>query len=384
MPRTAALIVAGGTGTRFGAGLPKQYCPLGGTPILRRTMQAFRACPAVSSLQVVIGAGHAPHYAMVVSSLPLPPPIVGGATRQDSVRRGLEALANSRPEFVLIHDAARPLVSQRLIEAVIAALEAGAEAAVPLLPVSDSLRKREADSVGPAIPREGLCRAQTPQGFVYRAIREAHERFAGSNASDDIALAERAGKTIVAVPGEEANIKITTASDMAFAERLIAGSTETRVGTGFDVHRFTNGDHLWLCGVPIPHDRGLEGHSDADAGLHALTDAILGALAAGDIGQHFPPSEERWRGAPSRLFLQHAAELVRQRGAAILHCDITIICEQPKIGPHREAMRASVAEMLGLDVSRVSVKATTTEGLGFSGRGEGLAAQAVATIRLPA
>jgi len=384
MPSVAVLIVAGGTGTRFSADLPKQYCRLGGTPILRRAIQAFRASPAVSPLQVVIGTGHEDHYAEAVSDLPLPPPIIGGATRQDSVRRGLQALAPSSPKFVLIHDAARPLVSPELIEAVIAALEGGAEAAVPLLAVSDSLRRWEANSVGPAIPREGVCRAQTPQGFVYRAIREAHERFAGSNASDDIALAERAGMKLVAVPGGEANIKVTTASDLSFAERLIAGSGETRVGTGFDVHRFTVGDHLWLCGVRIAHDRGLEGHSDADAGLHALTDAILGASAAGDIGQHFPPSEERWRGALSRLFLQHAAELLRERGGTLLHCDVTIICERPKIGPHREAMRASVAEMLSLDVSRVSIKATTTEGLGFTGRGEGLAAQAVATIRLPA
>jgi 2-C-methyl-D-erythritol 4-phosphate cytidylyltransferase/2-C-methyl-D-erythritol 2,4-cyclodiphosphate synthase len=310
--------------------------------------------------------------------------VTGGPTRQESVRRGLDALTEVAPGFVLIHDAARPLASRRLVESVIVALEEGAEAVVPMLPISDSLRHLESEFVGGAIPREGACRVQTPQGFVYRAICEAHKRFAGGNAGDDIALAEAAGMKIGAVPGEEANLKITTASDLAFAERLIAGSGETRVGTGFDVHRFTTGDHLWLCGVRIPHERGLEGHSDADAGLHALTDAILGALAAGDIGRHFPPSEERWRGASSRLFLQHAAELVRERGGAILHCDITIICERPKIGPHRQAMRASIAGMLGLDISRVSVKATTTEGLGFTGRGEGLAAQAVATIRLPA
>jgi len=384
MPSVAALIVAGGSGTRFGAEVPKQYCRLGGTSILQRTVQAFGACRAISSAQVVASAGHESYYAAAVSSLSLPAPVIGGESRQESVRRGLEALANSPPEFVLIHDAARPLVSRGLIGAVIAALEGGAEAVVPLLPVSDSLRRWEADSVGPAIPREGVCRAQTPQGFGYRAIRDAHERFAGSNASDDIALAERAGMTIVAVPGEETNIKITTASDLAFAERLIAGGGDTRVGTGFDVHRFTTGDHVWLCGLRIPHDRGLEGHSDADAGLHALTDAILGALAAGDIGQHFPPSDERWRGAPSRVFLQHAAELMHESAGTIVHCDVTIICERPKIGPHRDAMRSTVAEILDLDVRRVSIKATTTEGLGFTGRGEGVAAQAVATIRLPA
>jgi 2-C-methyl-D-erythritol 4-phosphate cytidylyltransferase/2-C-methyl-D-erythritol 2,4-cyclodiphosphate synthase len=383
MRTVAALIVAGGSGTRFGGPLPKQYCRLAGRPILWHTIQAFLGCRAVSSVQVVIGAGHAPRYSEATAGLSLPPPVGGGQTRQESVRLGLEALSKAAPEFVLIHDAARPLVSSGLIQSVISALASGADAVLPLLPVADSLRRMDDGGAGAAVPRDGIFRAQTPQGFVYRAIRETHQRFAGSNTSDDIALAERAGMKIIAVPGEEANIKVTAASDIDLAERLLVGSGETRVGTGFDVHRFTAGDHLWLCGVRVPHDRGLQGHSDADAGLHALTDAVLGALAAGDIGQHFPPSDEKWRGAPSRLFLEHAAELVMQRGGAILNCDITIICERPKIGPHREAMRVSIAETLGLDLSRISVKATTTEGLGFTGRGEGLAAQAVATIRLP-
>ncbi|MFL5236348.1 MAG: 2-C-methyl-D-erythritol 2,4-cyclodiphosphate synthase, partial [Rhizomicrobium sp.] len=231
--------------------------------------------------------------------------------------------------------------------------------------------------------RDSIWRVQTPQGFRSAESREAHEGFAGDNAGDDITLAERAGLPITAVPGEETNLKITTAADFNFAERLLAGAMETRTGVGFDVHRFVPGDHLWLCGIHIPHDQALEGHSDADAGLHALTDAVLGAMAEGDVGQHFPPSDDRWRGASSRIFLEHAAALVRNRGGAIVHCDITIICERPKLAEHREAMRASIGSILGLDISRVSIKATTTEGLGFTGRGEGLAAQAVATIRVP-
>jgi 2-C-methyl-D-erythritol 4-phosphate cytidylyltransferase/2-C-methyl-D-erythritol 2,4-cyclodiphosphate synthase len=384
MLKIAAVIVAGGSGTRLAGVVPKQYRPIAGRSSLRRSVSAFLDLPEIWALQVVIGSDHAELCKETVGDSLARQPVTGGETRQESVRRGLAALADVSPDFVLIHDAARPLVSRGLIEAVIMKLRAGAEAVVPLLPVSDSLRRLEGDRIGASVPREGLCRAQTPQGFLYSRIREMHERFAGENATDDIALAECGGMKIAAVPGEEANIKVTTAGDIGFAERLLAGAIDVRTGMGFDVHRFVPGDHVWLCGVSIPHDRALEGHSDADAGLHALTDAILGALAAGDIGQHFPPSDERWRGAPSRLFLQHAAELVKRQGGTILHCDVTIICEGPKIGPYRDAMRAAISEILGFDTSRISVKATTTEGLGFTGRGEGLAAQAVATIRLPA
>jgi 2-C-methyl-D-erythritol 4-phosphate cytidylyltransferase/2-C-methyl-D-erythritol 2,4-cyclodiphosphate synthase len=299
------------------------------------------------------------------------------------VRAGLAALADNDPEFVLIHDAARPLVSCAVLENVVAALRSGAHAVVPLLAIPDSLRHYDQKDVDSAIPREGIWRVQTPQGFRFAEIQEAHERFVGDNASDDITLAERAGLPITAIAGEESNLKVTTAADFAFAERLLAGTMEIRTGLGFDVHRFVPGDHLWLCGIRIPYHQALDGHSDADAGLHALTDAILGALAEGDIGQHFPPSDDRWRGASSRVFLDHAATLVRTRGGAIVHCDITIICERPKLAAHREAMRASIGSILGLDISRISVKATTTEGLGFTGRGEGLAAQAIATIRVP-
>jgi 2-C-methyl-D-erythritol 4-phosphate cytidylyltransferase/2-C-methyl-D-erythritol 2,4-cyclodiphosphate synthase len=382
MSRTAALIVAGGSGSRVG-GLPKQYRPVAGVPMLRRSIETFLACPTITSAQVVIGGDHAASYARAIAGLLLSEAVIGGGTRQESVRRGLEALSNDPPDFILIHDAARPLVTATLIETVAAALKSGAEAVLPLLPVPDSLRRMQDGHVGSSLPREGICRAQTPQGFVFRAIQEAHERFAGSNATDDISLAELAGLEIVGVAGEEINFKITTAQDFDMAERLLAGNTDTRTGMGFDVHRFVAGDHLWLCGVRIPHTQALEGHSDADAALHALTDAILGALAAGDIGLHFPPSDERWRDASSRRFLEHADELVRNAGGAIVHCDVTVICEHPKLAPHRDAMRASIADILHTDISRVSVKATTTEGLGFTGRGEGLAAQAVVTIRLP-
>lgn len=382
--KVAALIVAGGSGTRAGGHVPKQYQLLLGVPVLRRSIQPFLNSAFIDFVQVVIGEEHGREFSSAADGLAIPPPVFGGDTRQKSVRLGLASLAPRSPEFVLIHDAARPLVPSALIEAVILKLTGGAEAVVPLLPIVDSLRRATDRGVEAAVARDGLCRAQTPQGFAFRGIAEAHQQFAGENSTDDIALAERAGMKISPVPGEESNIKVTAPSDFAFAERLLAGATEVRTGSGFDVHRFGAGDHVWLCGMRLPHDRGLVGHSDADAGVHALTDAILGALAAGDIGQHFPPSDERWRGAPSRVFLQHAAELVRKYGGTILHCDLTIICEAPKIGPHREPMRASIADILRLDISRVSVKATTTEGLGFTGRGEGLAAQATATLRLPA
>jgi len=379
---TAILIVAAGKGERAGLSPPKQYAALLGRPMLRRAIEAFEG-RRDSFIQVMIGPGQEAEYAAATAGLELPAPAVGGATRQESVRCGLEALASAKPQFVLIHDAARPLVSPRLIDAVIAALEAGADAAIPLLPVADTLRKQE-NGKWITVPREELRRAQTPQGFRFAAILKAHRDHVAREVTDDMALAELAGLKIAAVPGEESNMKVTNAEDFAMAEALLSARLgETRSGSGYDVHRFMPGDHLWLCGVKIPHDRAMEGHSDADAGLHALTDAILGAIGDGDIGQHFPTTDERWRGAPSWKFLDHAASLVRARGGAIVHCDVTIICERPKIAAHREAMRARIAEILGLEVSRVSVKATTTEGLGFTGRGEGLEAQAIATVRLP-
>lgn len=382
MPKTAILIVSAGKGERLG-GRPKQYRPLLGVPILRRAIGAFAGRPE-TTIQAVIGADHAADYAEATQGLDLPPPVIGGATRQESVRRGLEALVDDTPGFVLIHDAARPLVSAVLIGRVVAALEAGADAAIPLIAVADTLRRETADGHWTAVPRDNTYRAQTPQGFRFAAILKAHRDHTAHDATDDMALAECAGLKIVRVAGEETNIKITTQDDMTHAERLLSGTAEFRTGFGFDAHRFTAGDHVWLCGVKIAHTHSLEGHSDADAGLHALTDAILGTIGAGDIGQHFPPADEKWRGASSDKFLRHAASLVREAGGTIVHCDVTLICERPKIGPHRERMRARIAEILGLDIGRVSVKATTTEGMGFTGRGEGLAAQAVAMIGKPA
>jgi 2-C-methyl-D-erythritol 4-phosphate cytidylyltransferase / 2-C-methyl-D-erythritol 2,4-cyclodiphosphate synthase len=382
MPRIAALIVAAGKGERAGAGLPKQYRTIAGKPMLRRAAEAFTHHPAVAMTQVAIGAADHAFYVEATRDLNLLPPVAGADTRQHSVQHGLTALSAHKPDFVLIHDAARPLVSSALIDRVIAALGEGAEAAIPLLPVTDTLKSDESGQ-WTTISRSHLHRAQTPQGFSFAPILKAHRQFAARATTDDMALAELSGLKIAAVPGEDTNMKITTADDFALAERLLGPVGEFRTGLGFDAHRFTSGDHVWLCGVKIPHDRGLEGHSDADAGLHALTDAILGALGAGDIGQHFPPTDARWKGAPSHRFLEHALNLVRAAGATVVHCDITLICERPKIAPCRAAMRARVAEILGIAAGRVSVKATTTEGMGFTGRREGIAAQAVATLRLP-
>ena len=371
--RTTVLIVAAGKGERTGRARPKQYESLAGKPLLRWSAEAFAGLP----VRVVIGPGQESLYAEALPGGLAP--IIGGARRQDSVRLGLEALVADAPDLVLIHDAARPLVSRAVIDSVIAALTAGARGAAPLLAVADTLRRRDGDGFK-LVPRDGLLRAQTPQGFHFQDILAAHRTHAAADVTDDVELAGLAGMKVEAVPGEEVNLKVTTEKDFAMAARLLGG--ETRTAMGYDAHRFTQGDHVWLCGVKIPHDHGLEGHSDADAGLHALTDAVLGCIGAGDIGQHFPPTDERWRGAPSWKFLDHAAKLVAEKGGRISHCDVTLICERPKIGPHRDAMRAKIAEILKLDIDRVSVKATTTEGMGYTGRREGLAAQAVATVVL--
>jgi len=377
MPKVAALIVAAGRGERAGGALPKQYRALARRPMLRWSAQAFASHAAL--IQVVIGVDQVREYETAMLGLQCLSPVGGGPTRQQSVRNGLEGLVKHKPDLVLIHDAARPLVSSALIARAIAAL-ADADAAIPLLPVADTLR-RKTNEAWTTISRDGLMRAQTPQGFHFDAILKAHREFAARDLTDDMALAELAGLKIAAVLGEDSTMKITTPEDFATAERLLGAGSEFRTGFGFDAHRFAAGDHVWLCGVRIPHDHALEGHSDADAGLHALTDAILGAIGAGDIGQHFPPTDSRWRGAPSSLFLEHAVKLARDAGGTVVHCDITLICERPKIAPHREAMRRRIAEILGFDVARVSVKATTTEGMGFTGRREGIAAQAIATVR---
>ena len=382
---TIALIVAAGRGERATSGIaaavPKQYVTVGGRPLLCWAVEAFLRSPDISEVRVVIGEEDRALYDQAVAGMGLPPPIIGGATRQASVRNGLEALVALPPQRVLIHDAARPFVSTELIALVCAALD-HAESAAPFKDVTDTLR-RKAQHGYEIISRDGLVRAQTPQGFRFGSILRAHRKFAGESLTDDVALAERAGLSFQAVAGEETNMKLTYPEDFKLAERMATALFETRVGTGFDVHRFEAGDHLWLCGVRVAHDAALQGHSDADVGLHALTDAILGALAAGDIGVHFPPTDEKWRGAPSHLFLAHAASLVRARKGVIAHVDVTIICERPKLSPHRDAMRQRIGEILDISLDRVSVKATTTEGLGFTGRGEGIAVQALATLKLP-
>ena len=384
MTETLALVVAAGRGHRFGGSLPKQYAPLAGQPVLRHALAAFARHPGIDGVQAVIHPGDRALYEQAAAGLGLPEPVPGGAARQESVERGLAALAPRKPRRVLIHDGARPLVGAPVIDRVLKALE-HAPGAIAALPVIDTLKRAGTEgTISETVPRAGLWRAQTPQGFHYGPILAAHEALRGRELTDDAAVAEQAGLAVALVEGAPENIKVTTQEDLMQAERwLSAGTLETRVGQGFDVHRFGPGDHVTLCGIEVAHDAGLLGHSDADAGLHALTDAILGALGAGDIGQHFPPSDPQWRDADSGRFVEHAVGLVAARGGRVVHADITLICERPKVGPHREAMTARVAALLGVAPDRVSIKATTTEGLGLTGRREGLAAQAVATLALP-
>jgi 2-C-methyl-D-erythritol 4-phosphate cytidylyltransferase / 2-C-methyl-D-erythritol 2,4-cyclodiphosphate synthase len=378
-----SLVVASGRGERFGGALPKQYQQLAGRPVLRHCLSAFAHHPQIDAVRAVIHPGDRALYDDAAQGLALLEPAHGGATRQDSVRLGLESLAADPPEVVLIHDGVRALVDPALIDRVLDGL--GAHAAVlPALPVTDTLKRVDDHQVAGTIERAGLFRAQTPQGFRYAAILDAHRAFAGQSMTDDCALAEAAGVRVAVVEGAERNLKITEPADLARAEQILAGNLRSRTGIGFDVHRLGPGDGMVLMGVHLPGAWRLIGHSDADVGLHALTDALLGALCAGDIGSHFPPSEQRWAGADSATFLCHARDLVAAAGGMIEHVDATLICERPKIGPHRQAMVARVAELLQVAPARVSIKATTTERLGFTGRGEGIAAQAVATVRLPA
>lgn len=380
MPRNAAVIVAAGTGERFGGSLPKQYRPLAGSSVLRRSVEAFRATGRFADIVVVIRDKHRALYDDAAAGLGLPDPVTGGATRQDSVRAALEWLEARAPDRVLVHDAARPLVDRATIDRVLDALDE-AEAAIAAVPVVDTIKRAEAGIAAGTVDRSGLWQAQTPQGFRFPALLAAHRAAAGEALTDDAAVAERQGIAARLVEGHVDNFKITTEADLTRAERLLGGAADIRTGTGFDVHRLIPGDAVILCGIRIPHSFKLEGHSDADVGLHALTDALLGAIGAGDIGQHFPPSDERWRGADSAAFLAHAGELVRARGT-ILNVDVTLLCERPKIGPHRATMVARIAEILAIDAERVSVKATTTERLGFTGREEGIAAQASASVRI--
>jgi 2-C-methyl-D-erythritol 4-phosphate cytidylyltransferase/2-C-methyl-D-erythritol 2,4-cyclodiphosphate synthase len=376
------LVVASGRGERFGGEVPKQYLALGGRPVLRRALEAFARHPAIDGVRAVIHPDDRGCYADATAGLQLLTPVEGGDTRQESVRLGLQSLAGMAPARVLVHDAVRPFVDAGLIDRVLEGLES-APAILPAVAVTDTLKRVEAGRVAATVDRAGLWRAQTPQGFAYAGILAAHERFAGEAMTDDAALAEAAGLEVRVVEGDPANLKITEPADLIRAEDFLRQQLQPRTGMGFDVHRLVPGEGLVLMGVPIPCGMRLLGHSDADVGLHAVTDALLGALGAGDIGTHFPPSDPRWAGCDSALFLEHARELTATRGGHIGHVDVTLICERPKIGPHRGAMVARLADLLHLAEDRVSVKATTTERLGFTGRGEGIAAQAIATVLLP-
>lgn len=382
MPKTIALVLAAGSGRRFGGDVPKQYVAVAGRPLLHHSAGAFARHPAVDAVRVVIQDGDRAHYDAAVCGLDLLDPICGGPTRQDSVRLGLESLESLVPDRVLIHDGARPAVDARVIDRVVAALDDG-PGVIPALPVGDSLKRAANGRVTASVARTDLWRAQTPQGFHFAEILAAHRAAAGRELSDDAAVAELADLPVGLVAGAESNIKVTTEDDLDRARQLLEARLETRVGMGFDVHPFGPGDHVMLCGRRIAHDHGLIGHSDADAGLHALVDAVLGALGAGDIGEHFPPDDPRWRGAASGRFAAHVRDMVAAAGGEIAHLDVTVVCERPKVAPHRSAMVEEVAALFGLAVGRVSVKATTTERLGFPGRGEGIAALAVATLRLP-
>jgi len=407
MTKNIAIIVAAGRGSRAGAGGPKQYRLLDGSPILARTCTAFLNHPQIDFVRVIIHRDDYDEYENAISTLQghkkLLPPVTGGKERQDSVRLGLESLTDKNtPDLrVLIHDAARPFIDHTTISRIITTLDSHV-GAIAGLPVFDTIKKVEILNDEPiistTISRDALWRAQTPQGFHFKEILHAHREAAGSILTDDASVAEAAGLKVKLVNGAPDNMKVTQAEDFGMAEIILKrhrqnakneynmtqeNQKEYRTGQGFDVHAFEEGNTVVLCGVEIPHTQKLKGHSDADVGMHALTDAILGTIGAGDIGDHFPPSDPQWRGAPSHIFLEKACALVRERGGDITHCDITLICEVPKIGPHRGAMREKLADIMAIHVERVSVKATTTEMLGFTGRSEGIAALASATSALP-
>jgi 2-C-methyl-D-erythritol 4-phosphate cytidylyltransferase / 2-C-methyl-D-erythritol 2,4-cyclodiphosphate synthase len=384
----AAVVVAAGRGERAGGGVPKQYRPIAGEPMVRPSLRAFLAHRRVDFVQPVINSADEKLYGAATVGLErLLPPVTGGATRQASVRAGLEALMPRAPDLVLIHDAARPFLTDALIDRAITAGFAGG-AAVPGIAVADTVKViDEAAHVAETLDRNRLRSVQTPQAFSFKLILDAHRRAAAAgreNFTDDAALAEWAGQPVSVFEGEPGNVKVTTNEDFTRAEiARLAALSDVRTGNGFDVHAFADGDHIMLGGIRIPHTRGVTGHSDADVALHALVDAILGALAEGDIGQHFPPSDPRWKGAASDRFLSFACERVRARNGMIAHLDVTIVCETPRVSPHRDAMRARIAAIADVPVTRVAVKATTSEKLGFAGRGEGILAMATATVRLP-
>ncbi len=374
---TVALIVAAGQGSRSGSSTPKQFLPIGGRAMVAHAHAALATHPAIDEVVVVIGEGQ---QAMLHEAIGEVRHVIGGATRRESVAAGLAAIGDAAQ--VLIHDAARPFVPARVIDRLLAALD-HLPGAIPVLPVADTLAQA-GEVLGDVVPRAGLVRVQTPQAFTLAAVRDAHAAWdAGVEATDDAQMLRAIGLDVATVEGDIMLDKITYPADFAAAEARIAPMLVSRSATGYDVHRLEAGEELWLGGIRIPHDKGLSGHSDADVALHALTDALLGTIAAGDIGTHFPPSDPQWRGAASDQFLAHAASLIAARGGRIDFVDLTLICEEPKIGPHRDAMVARIAAILNLTTDRVSLKATTTERLGFTGRGEGIATQAIATVSLP-
>lgn len=383
MPSTniAALIVAAGRGSRVGSDVPKQYLTVNNVPILRKTAALFLDHPAINDVLVVIHEDDASLYGQAIDGLELLPSVTGGASRQESVRRGLEALVPRKPDYVLIHDGARPFVTAETITNVIHKL-AEFDGAIAAIPVSDTLKRTDGKKITGTVSRDQLWRAQTPQGFRFDAILGAHRRAMGAALTDDAAVAEADGLSVAIVEASEANFKVTTVHDLERANILSATPSQIRIGNGFDVHKFGPGDHVMLCGIRIPHTSGLVGHSDADVAIHALVDALLGSVGLGDIGEHFPPSESKWAGADSALFLKHAKTLVRNKAGQISNVDLTIICERPKLGPFKTSMRNNIAALLSVDPGQVNVKATTTEKLGFTGRQEGIAVQAVASVIL--
>ena len=375
--RVAAILVAAGSGVRFGAGRPKQFVSLAGRPVLRWAAEALSR-----HVQLLQPVGDAAAIDEALDGMEHLPVVPGGITRQDSVRAGLEALAPHAPDIVLVHDAARPFIPADTVPALLEALLTH-RGAIPAAPVADTLKRGDAGVIAGTVPRENLYRAQTPQAFSFATLLALHRTPPPGVATDDAWLLEQAGHAVALVPGHEENVKLTYPSDAARLERTLSSTLVPRVGTGFDVHVLKAGRPMILCGVTVPAELGLDGHSDADVGIHALCDAIYGALAEGDIGRHFPPTEGEWKDADSARFLRHAASRIAARGGVLANADVTLICERPKITPHAPAMRARLAELLGVPVSRISVKATTTERLGFPGRGEGIAAQAAVSLMVP-
>jgi len=378
--KTAAILVAAGRGERAGSGVPKQYRQLAGKTVLERTLEVFSAHPDIGPIVVVINPADQGFYASIQGDHRYVP---GGATRTASVLAGLATLESEAPDKILIHDAARPFVSHEIISSVITALE-DTPAALPVLPLADAILAHEHGVMQASVDRDQLRAAQTPQGFHYGALMNAYKAHGDGAAHDDASVALAAGLKVTLVDGSSDNFKLTTPADFERAKTMLGKPDMTYVtGQGFDVHRLEASDHMYLCGVRLDQEFGLVGHSDADVGLHALTDAILGAAGEGDIGQHFPPTDPQWKGAPSDRFLEHACQLLKNAGGELVNADVTLICERPKVGPYREEMRARVAGLLGLAVRRVNIKATTTEKLGFTGRREGVAAQAIVTARMP-